>query len=116
LQWLKVGPGRTAAHQSTHMRTPSSGPNNLSIPVRSVLTLPAKRNSVTIRPRHACPACVLTHTDLDKRPGQRPKIVVEVAGIEPASFNFSPSILRAQPVTFLGCRLATGGGRRLKPT
>jgi hypothetical protein len=35
---------------------------------------------------------------------------VEVAGIEPASFSLSPSILRAQPVTFLGRQLATGIG------
>ena len=39
---------------------------------------------------------------------------MEVAGIEPASFDLSPSILRAQPVTFLGHLLATGTGRRLK--
>jgi len=43
------------------------------------------------------------------------------ANLRPRSTNSSaipraPSILRAQPVTFLGCRLATGGGRRLKPT
>jgi hypothetical protein len=40
---------------------------------------------------------------------------VEVAGIEPASFNLSPSLLRAQPVTFLDRRLATGAGRRPQP-
>ena len=40
--------------------------------------------------------------------------VVEVAGIEPASFGLSPGILRAQPVTFLGRLLATGAGRRLE--
>ncbi len=37
----------------------------------------AKRNSVTIPPSHACPTCVLTQTDLDKSPGQKPKIVVQ---------------------------------------
>jgi hypothetical protein len=62
----------------------------------------------------ACPFRVLTRTDLDKSPGQRAKIVVEVAGIEPASFSLSPSILRAQPVIFLGLLLATGVGRKLE--
>ena len=64
-------------------------------------------------PRHdACPTRVLTRTDLDKSPGQKPKNVVEVAGIEPASFGFSPGILRAQPLIFVGRRLANGTGRR----
>ena len=59
---------------------------------------------------------VLTRTDLDKSPGQGSKnvvvVVVEVAGIEPASFGFSPGILRAQPLTFVSRRLANGTGRR----
>jgi hypothetical protein len=42
--------------------------------------------------------------------------VVEVAGIEPASFGLSPSILRAQSMIFLGHRLVIDAGRRLKPT
>jgi hypothetical protein len=41
---------------------------------------------------------------------------VEVAGIEPASFSLSPSILRAQSMIFLGHRLVIDAGRRLKPT
>ena len=43
-------------------------------------------------------------------------VVVEVAGIEPASFSLSPSILRAQSMIFLGYRLVIDAGRRLKPT
>ena len=46
---------------------------------------------------------------------QRDRLVVEVAGIEPASFGLSSGILRAQPVSFLGRLLATGVGKQLKP-
>jgi len=46
----------------------------------------------------------------------RRRSVVEVAGIEPASFSLSPSILRAQSMIVLDHRLVIDAGRRLKPT
>lgn len=68
-----------------------------------------------------CVTCVSCHAqqavDQSKNPDQRPVFVmVEVAGIGPASFSLLPSILRAQSVIFLGHRLVIDAGRRLKPT